>query len=392
MKKFLVVLVMAIMVFSFVACENKTPTPAEQKIKVTLVYSNGTADKVEEVVKGSEYTLPAAPVKEGNNFTGWFDGKTTFKAGDKVKVEAAVTFTAMFEEVAPPVPEATKVATIDELNKALADETVKAIMLTADINGNVKVTRAVTIDLNGKTVKANSGNAFVVSSGAKVTLTGNGTVKAASCAVLAIGGSEVTVENGTYEGKFGLAAGLVGENSATRDKGTIIVNDAKVKSSEFALPVWGDSKLVVNGGTFTATDNAVIGTNGNKWLSDVNYDITVNGGTFNGNITTPGYIACGIYMANTGKVTLNGGEFNIIGGIGVLVRSGELTASKATINLMPKEELTIGKVGDSLVQLTTGSQIVVDASASYPGAVPSIAKNDTGYTPKTPDGSDYSAK
>ncbi len=94
-------------------------------------------------------------------------------------------------------------------------------------------------------------------------------------------------------------------------------------------------------------------------------------------------------MANSGKVTLNGGTFNITGGVGVLVRSGELVANKTTINLTEKDGLTKGKVGDSGDAITTNSQIVVDDNAGYPGTAPKVSTNTTGYTLKAIDGSDY---
>ena len=42
-------------------------------------------------------------------------------------------------------------------------------------------------------------------------------------------------------------------------------------------------------------------------------------------------------MANTGDVVLNGGTFNINGGVGILVRSGTLTANAAEISITEKE-------------------------------------------------------
>ncbi len=279
-----------------------------------------------------------------------------------------------------------------DLETMAMDSENKTIVLLDDVTLPItmEVGWNLTLDLNGKTVTANSGNAFTVRNGAKATFTGNGTVIAPNCAIMAIEGAEVTVENGTYEGTFSVAAGSFDKNTKAFENGIVEINGGTFKSTEFTLPVWGESKLTVNGGDFTAKDNAVIGTNGSSPLSAVRYDITINGGTFNGNITTSGYIACGIYMANTGNVTLNGGTFNITGGVGVHVRSGNLVANEVTINLTEKEDLTSGKVGDSTVTLTTGSQIVVDDRAGYPGEAPEVSVNTTGYIVKDVDGNDYS--
>ena len=67
----------------------------------------------------------------------------------------------------------------------------------------------------------------------------------------------------------------------------------------------------VNGGTYTSADNGVIMTNGTvKPDNDCGHNtIVVNGGTFNGGIKSEGFIACGIYVANSDAVTVNGGTF-----------------------------------------------------------------------------------
>ena len=81
--------------------------PAE---KVTVTYSlgeytTGTAPAAEEVEKGGEVTLPAAPAWEGYDFTGWqVEGQTELKqAGEKITVSANTTVTAQWEKHTPPM-------------------------------------------------------------------------------------------------------------------------------------------------------------------------------------------------------------------------------------------------------------------------------------------------
>ena len=50
-------------------------------VKVTVVYDNGTADTIEQVVDGDSFKLPETPSKSGYYFVGWSDGNTTYKAG-----------------------------------------------------------------------------------------------------------------------------------------------------------------------------------------------------------------------------------------------------------------------------------------------------------------------
>lgn len=157
-----------------------------------------------------------------------------------------------------------------------------------------------------------------------------------------------------------------------------------MNAAEGCVNVFASSKVEISGGEFTATDNGVIMTNGSSAIKDCNYDITITGGTFNGQIKTNGYIACGIYMANTGTVNLKGGTFNITGGIGVLVRCGTLNATGGTITLNNKNGLTSGKVGDKATMIEVGTQIVKDeTNPPYPGATPKVEKNTPNFSVKT---------
>lgn len=81
--------------------ENGTVTPAT---KVTVTYSlgentTGKAPEAQEVDKGGQVTLPAAPAWEGHTFKGWKVGNdaTLKKAGDKITVNENVTVTAQWE-------------------------------------------------------------------------------------------------------------------------------------------------------------------------------------------------------------------------------------------------------------------------------------------------------
>lgn len=53
--------------------------------------------EAEIVAEGTPIALKAAPSKDGYVFAGWSDGDTTYKAGDAVVVEHAMTFTAQWK-------------------------------------------------------------------------------------------------------------------------------------------------------------------------------------------------------------------------------------------------------------------------------------------------------
>lgn len=80
-----------------------TAAAAAEKVTVTFSLGENTTGKApaaQEVNKNAQVTLPEAPAWEGHIFLGWQVGtdKTLRKAGDKIKVSASVTVTAMWEE------------------------------------------------------------------------------------------------------------------------------------------------------------------------------------------------------------------------------------------------------------------------------------------------------
>ena len=204
---------------------------------------------------------------------------------------------------------------------------VKAIVLGKDIvnpaDDYIIFRRDMILNLNGHSITDNDGVAIYVASGASLTINGNGSVTAQEMCVLV-----------TY-----------------------------------------NSTLIINGGTYTARDNAVFGTNGTvKENDDRGHNtITINDGTFNGNIESAGYVACGIYVANSDTVTVNGGIFNITNGVGILSRSGVTTVNGGTFNVTGDGHL--GKVGDSKVTVPAGEVLVLDLKAAYPGGMPILNNN-----------------
>lgn len=201
------------------------------------------------------------------------------------------------------------------------------VILTGDFDDYLYVTKDMNIYLNGHTVDASATSyvAIYVVEGAKVTINGDGLVKSTEGCVLALDGSEFTI----------------------------------------------------NGGTYICYDNFIFGTNGTK--NRGNNVITVNAGTFNGQITSSGYIACGIYVANNDTVTVNGGTFNITNGIGILCRSGNTTVKSGVVfNMLGDNEIS-GIVGDAKQPaIQSGLVLIQDFVANYPGGDP-VVTNNSGY-------------
>lgn len=212
------------------------------------------------------------------------------------------------------------------------------------------------LDLNNQTITAN-GVALNITDGAIVKLN-NGTIEASNSVAVVTGGATLKIESGTYNSEnSAFWAGSEGQ------VGHIIVDDANVTSQEFSLGALGEgSTLEINGGEFTAIDNAVVA--GNGLAKYAGTDIIINGGTFNGGITSANYIACGVYHPQDGALTINGGTFNITNGVGILVRAGQVDINDGvTINTTGTVE---GYVGDSS-RTVSCSAIYVDGAANYPG-------------------------
>ncbi len=226
------------------------------------------------------------------------------------------------------------VTTAEALNTAVgAGGEVK---LGADISATITIPadKTVTLDLNGYSIT--SAGQVIMNNG-KLTITDNkGGGKIVSTGSQAIG---------------------VGSNSVTN------IQKAIVESVEGAVITGQATGATINiyDGTFSASDNAVIAGNGSDREGTGN-TINISGGVFNGKITTPGYVACGIYAPWKDNINVTGGTFNITGGAGIVARAGSVSVSNATINTTGN---ATGKVGDSRVVVPC-SAIVFDSEAAYP--------------------------
>lgn len=198
----------------------------------------------------------------------------------------------------------------------------------------VAVNTEITLDLNGYSIT--SAGQVIMNNG-KLTITDNkGGGKIVSTGSQAIG---------------------VGSNSVTN------IQKAIVESVEGAVITGRAIGAIINiyDGTFSASDNAVIAGNGSDREGTGN-TINISGGVFNGKITTPGYVACGIYAPWKDNINVTGGTFNITGGAGIVARAGNVTVTNAVFNTTGN---ATGKVGDSRVVVPC-SAIVFDSQANYP--------------------------
>lgn len=205
-------------------------------------------------------------------------------------------------------------------------------------------------------------------------------------------GSTTIIEDGSFRSTLNkcITIGLY-ESSTDTLGGTVTINGGTFVSAKATILSHANAKLTINDGTFTSDDTAdggaVIATNeGSSVVSKTNpYSIEINGGTFKADVTTADKVACGIYLANSGDVYLNGGTFNIHNGIGVLVRRGTLYTQydedkKYTLEFNITEDNAddagvkgyIGGItsNSGWIWVKSTSEIVVDPNAGIPGLYP----------------------
>ena len=249
------------------------------------------------------------------------------------------------------------ITTYDALNSAIANASDGAkIVLDGDITNAVTIPEGknITLDLNGHKIEA-TGTA--VYNKGKLTVTDSkGT------------GEIVSTKN------VGIA--VESNSSTTIDSVTITGQEGAIITS-YAV----GATITINDGTFTAIDNAVVSGNGKARTGGPN-EITINGGTFNGGITTPGFVACGIYSPWQDKITVNGGTFNITNGAGIVARAGSVTVIGGTFNTTGN---ATGKVGDSRIVVPC-SALVFDSAAGYPAMDAQSTIKVSGGTFKSDDG------
>lgn len=145
----------------------------------------------------------------------------------------------------------------------------KTITLLADVEQNTQLTidKSITLDLNGKTIKntvdiwGDNTNAILsITNGAKVTITGNGTIDAKEndCYTINVVKGDLTIENGTFYGNVSVVQ--VEEGTLSVKGGTFDLHQKWEGSSKYLFNcideayVDGSANVAISGGTFVGFD------------------------------------------------------------------------------------------------------------------------------------------
>ena len=155
------------------------------------------------------------------------------------------------------------------IDAAQAGDTVQ---LLTDVEQNTQLTigKSITLDLNGKTIKntvdiwGKNANAILsITNGAKVTITGNGTITAKEndCYTINVVDGDLTIENGTFVGNISVVQ--VQKGSLTINGGAFSLlqkmTDGKGESRYLINCIddayaGGSAKVAISGGTFVGFD------------------------------------------------------------------------------------------------------------------------------------------
>ena len=148
----------------------------------------------------------------------------------------------------------------------------KTITLLTDVEQNTQLTinKNITLDLNGKTIKntqdiwGDNANAILsITNGAKVTITGNGTIDAKEndCYTINVVKGDLTIENGTFYGNVSVVQ--VEEGTLSVKGGTFDLHQKWDGSSKYLFNciddayASGSAKVAISGGTFVGFDLSV---------------------------------------------------------------------------------------------------------------------------------------
>lgn len=145
----------------------------------------------------------------------------------------------------------------------------KTVTLLADVEQNTQLTinKSITLDLNGKTIRntadiwGDKANAILsITNGAKVTITGNGTIDAKEndCYTINVVKGDLTIENGTFYGNVSVVQ--VEEGTLSVKGGTFDLHQKWEGSSMYLFNcideayVDGSANVAISGGTFVGFD------------------------------------------------------------------------------------------------------------------------------------------
>ncbi len=231
------------------------------------------------------------------------------------------------------------------------------ITLAGDVTGSftianpMSIGKEIILDLNGHSITAeNEGE----------------------CAIL-VNKGDVRLKNGTIESKK-----FVGVKFDPLAQGArVYLVDCTVNSVQGAVctSTATGCQIVIFGGSFTATNNAVIAGNGSPKYAGtqearekgntitIQADSKGNIPEFHGFTQEADNVACGLYSPWKDEITIRAAKFNIENGVGILCRGGKITVDDAEIAVTGGDRK--GKVADAKTEVPCRT-FYLDSKCGYP--------------------------
>lgn len=239
----------------------------------------------------------------------------------------------------------------------------KTVKLLADVEQNTQLTinKSITLDLNGKTIRntvdiwGDKANAILsITNGAKVTITGNGTIDAKEndCYTINVAKGDLTIENGTFYGNVSVVQ--VKEGTLSVKGGTFDLHQKWEGSSKYLFNcidsefTSGNAKVAISGGTFVGFD------------PNVSPEQKVDG-------KTPSFAAPGVGITKN-----ENGSFTAAAGMTAQILDKDGNSVKAYNTLAEavaaaQDGQTVRLLADVTLneQIATGKAITIDGQSKY---------------------------
>ena len=388
-----------------IAIADTTETSASYKKKYTLT-ATANGNDVFSDSSTNQGTVTVSVSYDGSNPVVYYvNGETSEKMPSTYKDGILTWTTTHFsdfevqeEKVVTDVAQVTTKAgtvvgtysTLQEAVSAAKTNYIVKMLANVELSEPIAISNSMTLDLKGYTISApgrvinvNTKNCRLTIQdstatqptvdGASVTGYSGGKIigtKGYVTAISVVNGGSLTLKSGmvqSVEYTAIYANGNCTPNSSGQIASNIKITGGYVKSQEYGIGVAGiGASLNVSGGVIEAMDNAAVAGNGTNDSSAYmgGTTITISGGKLVSHIQSNGFIACGVYHPQVGKLNISGGSIYADGGVGILMRGGTLNMTGGTVTATGT---TGGKVGDSNV-IAQCYGVYVDGSASYYGA------------------------
>ena len=284
--------------------------PGNKISGVTVTYKDGDSEYAKQVLpSGTPATCPDDPTKPGHIFDGWYTSDGA-QWDFTTAVNENITLTARW------TLKAQEVSNEQELTAALADSANGVVRLTADITitAGLKITRDVTVDLNGHVLRydeaAEPDSIFRVAGGKTLTLTDSRPQaehedKTLPAGGLITGGKGFKYDNGAGQSYNYYGGGVYVEAGASFELAGGTIYACGVQSGANAAYGGG---IYAEGGSVTMTGGAIR-----------NCVLSANNGANGG----------GVYIYSGASFTMEGG---VIAGCSAM-SGGGISASEGTVRI-----------------------------------------------------------